>query len=389
MNTTAILADEVGNQSDSLMPQSSVGAVTDIIASDVVKTAKVLRVNDEASLDRAFADLADKVKDIMDRLDNAVVTEQTEADVEVLVKSSASILRRADDLRKDINRPYQDEIDKINTATKKRLLDPLDKAVKAAKQKLLDFKNEKEKQRLKDLKRIKDEQAAKAAADKAEADRKATHRNSIDQTENAWRQRLALSIHDPSESSPDSVQRLIAEIEASKPEGLEEFADLYLERRNAVLLAARSHSGLLKSAYEQRMAAMKANTDLAERRRMAEEAQQKAEEQRAKLKAEQDAADALKTEQKKIDDERALREQEQRDADDAQRMQQLESEKTTGLRGNWTHEVTEFALVPREYLTLDEKAVKAAISVNKKALEKGGFTIPGIRIFKKSSLSGR
>lgn len=53
-----------------------------------------------------------------------------------------------------------------------------------------------------------------------------------------------------------------------------------------------------------------------------------------------------------------------------------------GLRKTWEFDLTDLSLVPREYLVLDEKKVKAAI-------KDGVRTIPGLNIFEKSSVSVR
>ena len=55
------------------------------------------------------------------------------------------------------------------------------------------------------------------------------------------------------------------------------------------------------------------------------------------------------------------------------------SEKSKNLREVWTFEVVDLSLVPREYLVLDEIAVRRAI-------QNGVREIPGLRIFKKAQL---
>jgi hypothetical protein len=52
------------------------------------------------------------------------------------------------------------------------------------------------------------------------------------------------------------------------------------------------------------------------------------------------------------------------------------------LRSRWIHEVTDLASVPREYLMVNDAAIKAAI--------KGGVrTIPGVRVFQESKVGVR
>jgi SMC interacting uncharacterized protein involved in chromosome segregation len=55
------------------------------------------------------------------------------------------------------------------------------------------------------------------------------------------------------------------------------------------------------------------------------------------------------------------------------------SEKSKNLREVWTFEVVDISLVPREYLVLDETAVRRAI-------QNGVREIPGLKIFKKAQL---
>lgn len=60
----------------------------------------------------------------------------------------------------------------------------------------------------------------------------------------------------------------------------------------------------------------------------------------------------------------------------------MSSAKTSGLTKTWTYEITNTSLVPREYLMVNEAAIKAAI--------KGGTRdIPGVRIFQKDNLTLR
>ncbi len=55
------------------------------------------------------------------------------------------------------------------------------------------------------------------------------------------------------------------------------------------------------------------------------------------------------------------------------------SEKSSSLRMVWTFEIVNIELVPREYLVLDETAVRRAI-------QSGEREIPGLRIYQKPSL---
>ena len=56
----------------------------------------------------------------------------------------------------------------------------------------------------------------------------------------------------------------------------------------------------------------------------------------------------------------------------------------------WTHEVTDLAKVPRQYLMVNEAAIRAVYTnpVAKAMLAKGGEQpIPGVRIFQKDGLA--
>lgn len=63
-------------------------------------------------------------------------------------------------------------------------------------------------------------------------------------------------------------------------------------------------------------------------------------------------------------------------------MPSLGSTKNNGLTKRWTHEVTDESQVPREYLVVDEKKVRAAIAA-------GTRSIPGIRIYQDESITLR
>lgn len=67
---------------------------------------------------------------------------------------------------------------------------------------------------------------------------------------------------------------------------------------------------------------------------------------------------------------------------DAQREAQFEQAKSSSIRKVWTYEITDENAVPRNYLMIDEKKVKQAISA-------GVREIPGINIFQTEQLNLR
>ncbi len=72
---------------------------------------------------------------------------------------------------------------------------------------------------------------------------------------------------------------------------------------------------------------------------------------------------------------------------------------STQLKSVWTFEVTDVSLVPREYLVVDEKRIRAAVSsgvrdhladgveATAKDAERAAFGIPGVRIFQTTQLA--
>lgn len=72
---------------------------------------------------------------------------------------------------------------------------------------------------------------------------------------------------------------------------------------------------------------------------------------------------------------------------------------STQLKSVWTFEVTDMSLVPREYLVVDEKRIRAAVSsgvrdhladgaeATAKDAERAAFGIPGVRIFQTTQLA--
>lgn len=59
---------------------------------------------------------------------------------------------------------------------------------------------------------------------------------------------------------------------------------------------------------------------------------------------------------------------------------EIASLKVAGARRRWVFEITDAKLVPREYLTVEEKLVRAAVAA-------GAREIPGVRIFEETSVA--
>lgn len=118
-----------------------------------------------------------------------------------------------------------------------------------------------------------------------------------------------------------------------------------------------------------------------EQERIRREEQRKAEEEarRQREKLEQQAAKALAS--GKVEKAEQL---EQRAATVVAPVIQREAPKVTGVstREVWKFEVTDPALVPREYLTIDEKKIGAIVRAMK-----GDTNIPGVRVWADKSLA--
>lgn len=93
-------------------------------------------------------------------------------------------------------------------------------------------------------------------------------------------------------------------------------------------------------------------------------------------------------EERRRQEEELRRAQTQNDADQITKIQQLAeieqkaaalSEKSSSLRMIWTFEIEDFSKIPLEYLELNETKVRQAIQA-------GVRSIPGLRIFQKSTL---
>jgi hypothetical protein len=66
--------------------------------------------------------------------------------------------------------------------------------------------------------------------------------------------------------------------------------------------------------------------------------------------------------------------------DHRQQTKQIESQKVSGARKVWKHEVTDAAAVPREFLVVDETAIRRAIAAGTRA-------IAGVKIFEETIIS--
>lgn len=62
-------------------------------------------------------------------------------------------------------------------------------------------------------------------------------------------------------------------------------------------------------------------------------------------------------------------------------------EAKSSIRRTWDFEVVDAGLIPREYLMVDERAIKQAIKDRKIEIEAGTFTIKGVKFYEKESIS--
>ena len=68
--------------------------------------------------------------------------------------------------------------------------------------------------------------------------------------------------------------------------------------------------------------------------------------------------------------------------DDKMAMQNIKETKVSGTRKQWTFEITDPNLVPKEYMTVDPKLIRAAVTLGKR-------NIPGVRIFEETKIAIR
>lgn len=369
---------------------------------EIMNHADMLEVYSEDApvLPSALDPIKAKVAGIVETVEAmAVDDDESLARAETTLKGIRSLFKQADELRKEIKRPYMEQAKVIDSLAGAHILDPLGAAIEKASKRILAYKTEQERIRQEEIRRVEAERRAREEAERRERERRDAIRARVDEIERRLRSRLSLSVYDPTGESPDDISRLILLLEISRDSILlspsfteaeqAEIAMLASPRLDSVLSAARQHREVLRSAYEQRMQALREAGDAEEKRRKLEEANAKAKEQQERLARQQELADKVKAEQDRRERELAEQKAELDRKAEQERLRKLEDERQKGLRSTWSYEVTDIGEVPREFLTVDDKAVKAALYENKKAVIDGSFTIPGIRFVRNVGLSGK
>lgn len=138
----------------------------------------------------------------------------------------------------------------------------------------------------------------------------------------------------------------------------------------------RAWDQILETERQQAIAKLEAE-------RQRKEAEIKALEQQRKAEAkEQSAGETELIRSELFVEASALQAQEQLQVRHTHALEQIAEHKVAGARKVWTFEVVDESQVPREFLALDEKKVKAALAA-------GSRQIPGLKIFQETRITVR
>lgn len=328
---------------------------------EVVKsTQKEVDLSPVTGLKAEITALADKCKQIV------IVDEGTLAIGQQNLAKANSMVNTIDELRTKIKAPYL-AAGKLIDSTCKQLSEPLTMAVAHLKEQALNWEK----------KRLAEEKAAQE-----EIERRFHEEQEAIRVENERRMAIANYITDKAEPalkkcydravSATECDNQISIIEKNyKPRDFfQEFADQAYELRDRYINLIKEKKKLLDGASEM------TNAEL-----VLQKKKQALELERIELEKREMAI-------KQAEEEEFLRKQKEEAAasllSEQQRQQAIaDSEKTKGIRYTWDFELVDINQVPKEWLCLDEKVVKAYM---KESVEKEGV-VNGVKFFKKMNIT--
>lgn len=240
------------------------------------------------------------------------------------VRRVKELVKQVTAKRVELVKPHNDFVDSVN-AYAKRMTGPLGEAEAFLKSVITKYELEQERIRQAELRKLEDERIAKELAiAKERKEREAKEQTARDAEEKRIR---------------DEAQK---KLEAERRER-EEAEALFGAQDEAEKLAAE------KAEKERLEREARARQERADLERLAEEA-------------------------------RLERERNERDKEAKRRAAEIESARVKNMRTTWVFEVTDESAVPRQYLSVDETAIR-------KAVASGVREIPGVNIYAKTELA--
>ena len=382
---------ESDNENESVsLKEKEVHQISNIsdITSNISKFDEFKKLFDEAIV------LSKKIVIISGDIDNASAREYG--------KNLTEIKNRADEARKDYNKPYQKIIDDNNDSFNDSIINPVKKEIERLKQAIAFYEGEKEKKRIAEAKKLADEQKAKEEKERLERERVSKIRESISKIQTEGIANLEKC------NTLAELNTYEAKITGwkLKPEYYAEFIEEAEKQKSALVLLIGQRKPLLEEIDRKQKEADKLQGEAKEAAQ--KEADAKAQELEATKKADEEkrnnealvaqnkeleaqteltilvasfgvkhvegyiksviekygtATNAIENRDKLVDDYReSLIQKTKVDAN--------ESEKVKNVRLTFEFTVTDESSIPREFLSVDEAKIKKYIQANREKLEK-------------------
>jgi len=375
------------------------------ISSGINKFDEFKKLFDEAIV------LSKKIVIISGDIDNASAREYG--------KKLTEIKNRADEARKEYNKPYQKIIDDNNDSFNDTIINPIKVEVERLKQAISFYENEKEKKRLAEVKRLADEQKAKEEKERLERERVNKIRESISKIQNEGIANLEKC------NTLAELNTYEAKITGwkLKPEYYSEFIEEAEKQKQALVILIAQRKPLLEEIDRKQKEADKLQgeqKEAAQREADAKakelEASKKADEekrnnelllaQNKELEAQQEltilvasfglkkvedyissvvekygsATNAIVNRDKLIDDYRESLIQKNKET-------AVETEKVKNVRLTFEFTVIDESLIPRDFMSIDEQKIKKYIVANREKLEKdiNSVKIDGLILYPKKT----
>lgn len=317
--------------------------------------------------DKAKAEIAlhvERIKEIK------VEDETSLGAAKLTVKAAQEAEKLIEAKREELKAPHLEAGRVIDNYAKELKL-PLQAAITEGKQAILIFEQEKERKRLAELKKLEDERREKQEAERKEAARLESLKNKLVQFEN----RSASAINGTKTLEDLATVENSLKMFSVSESTFQEFSADAQEIKTKMISKVEEHRQYLTEKIAQEKEAARLNGIAKEQK----ELELKQKEEARKLQEEKENIENEKKQLaiQKADEDAAFQRKIQADREENERKEkekQLEEDKSKNLRKDWDFEIVNSALVPREFLTVDETMIRNAV-------KKGIREIAGVRIF--------